>query len=229
MANIRPVFCGNFEYDTRSSEIERIFDKYGKVERVDLKSGFAFVYMNDERDARDAIRGLDNREFGRQRRRLRVEWAKQADGAIRRREDARRSIAKQRPTKTLFVVNFDPLDTRSRDLERHFEPYGKIVQVRIRKNFAFIQYETQEEATKALEATNMSKILDRVITVEYATREDGERENGRDSSLSPVRGRGRRSSPDYGRGRSPTYRRSRSPPRRFRSQSPDYGPYGGQR
>ncbi|KAH7441387.1 hypothetical protein KP509_03G035700 [Ceratopteris richardii] len=194
-----------------------------------LCTGFAFVYMNDERDARDAIRGLDNREFGRQRRRLRVEWAKQADGAIRRREDARRSIAKQRPTKTLFVVNFDPLDTRSRDLERHFEPYGKIVQVRIRKNFAFIQYETQEEATKALEATNMSKILDRVITVEYATREDGERENGRDSSLSPVRGRGRRSSPDYGRGRSPTYRRSRSPPRRFRSQSPDYGPYGGQR
>ena len=47
------------------------------------------------------------------------------------------------------------MDTRSRDLERHFEPYGKIVQVRIRKNFAFIQYETQEEATKALESTNM--------------------------------------------------------------------------
>eukprot|EP00250_Pteridium_aquilinum_P008539 c18024_g1_i3 orf=309-893(+) len=194
-----------------------------------MKSGFAFVYMSDEADARDAIRGLDNYEFGRQRRRLRVEWAKQGDGAIRRREDARRSITKQRPTKTLFVVNFDPLDTRSRDLERHFEPYGKIVQVRIRKNFAFIQYETQEEATKALESTNMSKILDRVITVEYAAREDGERDNGGRGSASPGRGRGRRDSPDYGRGRSPGYRRSRSPPRRYRSQSPDYGPYGGQR
>lgn len=39
-------------------------------------TGFAFIYMIDERDARDAIRGLDNYEFGRQRRRLRVEWAK---------------------------------------------------------------------------------------------------------------------------------------------------------
>ncbi len=39
-------------------------------------AGFAFVYMDDERDAEDAIGGLDNTEFGRQRRRLCVEWAK---------------------------------------------------------------------------------------------------------------------------------------------------------
>ena len=34
------------------------------------------MYMEDERDAADAIRALDNYEFGRQRRHLRVEWAK---------------------------------------------------------------------------------------------------------------------------------------------------------
>ena len=33
------IFCGNFEYDARSSEIERLFVRYGKVERVDMKSG----------------------------------------------------------------------------------------------------------------------------------------------------------------------------------------------
>lgn len=38
--------------------------------------GFAFVYMDDERDAEDAIRGLDRIEFGRKGRRLRVEWTK---------------------------------------------------------------------------------------------------------------------------------------------------------
>lgn len=32
--------------------------------------------MEDERDAEDAIRGLDRREFGRKGRRLRVEWTK---------------------------------------------------------------------------------------------------------------------------------------------------------
>ena len=35
---IRPVFCGNFEYDTCQSELERMFSRYGRVERVDMKS-----------------------------------------------------------------------------------------------------------------------------------------------------------------------------------------------
>lgn len=39
-------------------------------------AGFAFVYFEDERDAADAIRGLDNVPFGHDRRRLSVEWAK---------------------------------------------------------------------------------------------------------------------------------------------------------
>lgn len=60
-----------------------------------------------------------------------------------------------RPSKTLFVINFDPVHTRTRDIERHFDPYGKILNIRIRRNFAFVQYESLEDATRALEATNM--------------------------------------------------------------------------
>lgn len=63
-----------------------------------------------------------------------------------------------RPTKTLFVINFDPIRTRIRDIEKHFEPYGKVLNVRIRRNFAFVQFATQEEATKALECTDMSYV-----------------------------------------------------------------------
>ena len=65
--------------------------------------------MEDERDAEDAIRGLDKIEFGRQRRQLTVEWTKSNTGL--------------KPAKTLFVINFDPNNTGVRDLERHFEPY----------------------------------------------------------------------------------------------------------
>lgn len=36
---MRPVFVGNFEYETRQSELERLFSKYGRIERVDMKSG----------------------------------------------------------------------------------------------------------------------------------------------------------------------------------------------
>lgn len=39
-------------------------------------AGFAFVYFEDERDAEDAIRHLDDTPFGPGRRRLSVEWSK---------------------------------------------------------------------------------------------------------------------------------------------------------
>ncbi|KAK4786677.1 hypothetical protein SAY86_010510 [Trapa natans] len=230
---MRPVFVGNFEYETRQSELERLFSKYGRVERVDMKSGFAFVYFEDERDAADAIRGLDNAPFGYDKRRLSVEWAKGERGRVR---DGSGLTVNKRPTRTLFVINFDPLQTRVRDIERHFEPYGKILNVRIRRNFAFVQFETQDDATKALECTHMSKLLDRVVSVEYALRDDDERDEklgsprrgsfGRrgDSpyrrSLSPVY-RGRQS-PDYGRPRSPVYDRYDAQAY-DRRRSPDYG------
>eukprot|EP00249_Psilotum_nudum_P010097 c22333_g1_i2 orf=237-671(+) len=144
---MRTIFCRNFEYDARQSEIERLFAKYGRVDRVDMKAGFAFIHMDDECDAEDAIRGLDNLEYGRHRRRLCVEWAKQGDNTLRRREVDRKNTANTKPAKTLFVINFDPINTRVEDLETHFEPYGKLIRVHIRKNFAFVEYETQEEAT----------------------------------------------------------------------------------
>ncbi|XP_040986809.1 serine/arginine-rich splicing factor RS40-like isoform X1 [Juglans microcarpa x Juglans regia] len=210
--NMRPIFCGNIEFDAKQSDVERLFRRYGRVERVDMKSGFAFVYMEDERDAEYAIRRLDRTEFGRKGRRLRVEWTKHERGI--RRPGGSRSSANVRPSKTLFVINFDPSYTRTRDLERHFDEYGKILNIRIRRNFAFVQYESQEDATRALEATNMSKFMDRVISVEYAVRDDEEKRNGH----SPDR-RGRDMSPDrrsYDHGRSPSpYRRDRA--------SPDYG------
>ncbi|VFQ99629.1 unnamed protein product [Cuscuta campestris] len=179
--------------------------------------------MEDERDGDDAVRRLDRMEFGRKGRKLRVEWAKEERG--RRHESTRRSTNSTRISKTLFVINFDPYHTRTRDLERHFEPYGKILNIRIRRNFAFIQFETQEDATKALDATHLSKVMDRVITVEYAIKDDdmGDRRNGR----SPDRGRDkfqRRDGNDRDRSRSP-YRRERASPDYggVHRSSPDYG------
>jgi arginine/serine-rich splicing factor 4/5/6 len=79
----------------------------------------------------------------------------QQERESRRPAGSRRSSTNTTPSKTLFVINFDPVHTRTRDLERHFDPHGKILSTRIRRNFAFVQYELQEDATKALEATDM--------------------------------------------------------------------------
>ncbi|KAB5527226.1 hypothetical protein DKX38_021073 [Salix brachista] len=139
-----------------------------------------FIY----RMTADAIRGLDNIPSGYDRRRLSVEWARGEHGWHR---DGPRMTVNQRPTKTLFVINFNPIHLRVEDIKRHFECYGEVLDVRIRLNFAFVQFETQEDATKALHCMHMI-----VVSVEYALRDDMH---------------DRHRSPDYGRNRSPEYGR----------------------
>lgn len=214
----RPVFCGNFEYDARQSEIERLFERFGKIDRVDMKTGFAFVYMMDTRDGDDAIRALHRTEFGFQKRRLMVEWAR-GDGSVKQREDLRRRQTK--PTTTLFVVNFEPVNTRVRDLERHFGPFGPLVRTQIKKNFAFVQYETVADATRAKEECHQRPMAGRVLTVEYVAHGDSSaRSSSRGRSRSPVGRRGRSSISPPPRRRSPPPRR-RSSDRRDRSRDHD--------
>ncbi|KAJ8498132.1 hypothetical protein OPV22_008684 [Ensete ventricosum] len=42
LSKMRPIFCGNFEYDARQSEWECLLGRYGKVDRVDTKSGISW-------------------------------------------------------------------------------------------------------------------------------------------------------------------------------------------
>ncbi|KAF3573176.1 hypothetical protein F2Q69_00062407 [Brassica cretica] len=120
----------------------------------------------------------------------------------------------QKPTKTLFVCNFDPFRTKEVDIVEHFQPYGKVINVRMRSNYLFAQFATQEDATKAFEATQRSQILGKVIAVEYGLKDDDERDDrrgGGSPKRSPSPAYHRRPIPDYGRPRSPEYDRGRSP------------------
>lgn len=46
-----------------------------------------------------------------------------------------------------------PITTNEHHIEKHLDPFGKVINVRIRRNFSFIQHATQEDARKSLEAT----------------------------------------------------------------------------
>ncbi|TQD91405.1 hypothetical protein C1H46_023025 [Malus baccata] len=87
----------------------------------------------------------------------------------------------------------------------HWQTRGrlKVLHVRIRRNFAFVQFDTQEEATEALQATHL-----RVVSVAYALRDNsgrGDVERGDRYCDSPPR-RG-----SYGRHGDSPYWRSPSP------------------
>lgn len=230
----RPIYCGNFEYDADVREIERLFDRYGDVEHVDMKAGFAFVYMKYKRDGEDAIRALDRREFGYKRRRLIVEWSKSA-GQFQATTQKRRENA--RPTTTLFVVNFDQRTTRERDVERLFEVYGRLQRVQIKRSYAFVEFKNIDDAMDAFNRTQNIELHGKRLTVEYASTEDYTvRRNERDRSRSPSARRGRisrsltpprRGSPSPVRRRSPSPRRRRDSPSRSPVASPRNGRHAG--
>merc|ERR1712130_183088 len=95
-------------YRTVEREVERLFDKYGKINEVFIPKdrfsrrsrGFAFVRFVHKDDARNALDDLDRRMFdGRE---LRIEWSKKDGGNERRaarskeRERTERSRSRER-------------------------------------------------------------------------------------------------------------------------------------
>jgi len=178
---------------------------------------------------------------------LRAEFAR-GDGRVKRKEDDRRKIIQ--PSETLFVVNFHEEKTRSDDLRLLFEPFGELLRIDMRRNYAFVQFRTIEEATKAKDAVNGGKLDQSVLTVEFVANQarrgggggderrsrdggghrDYRRDDHRGGPSAGGRGRSRhddyrrRSPPSSSRGhRGSSRSRSRSPPRHHRSRSPHRG------
>ncbi|KAH6575722.1 hypothetical protein BASA50_006352 [Batrachochytrium salamandrivorans] len=74
------LFVGRVPEDARSTDLEEIFHKYGKIIRCDVKHGasisFGFVEYEDKRDAEDALKAGQEAEFELNGSKMYVEWAK---------------------------------------------------------------------------------------------------------------------------------------------------------
>jgi hypothetical protein len=66
---------------------------------------------------------------------LRAEFAR-GDGRIKRKEDERRK--RIQPNDTLFVVNFHEITTKREDLQMLFEPFGELIRIDMKRNYAFV-------------------------------------------------------------------------------------------
>eukprot|EP00744_Colponema_vietnamica_P002016 GILI01003242.1.p2 GENE.GILI01003242.1~~GILI01003242.1.p2 ORF type:complete len:224 (+),score=33.38 GILI01003242.1:78-749(+) len=55
------VYVGRISSRTRASDLERAFDRYGRIRDITLKKDFAFIEFEDYRDADDAVHEMNNR------------------------------------------------------------------------------------------------------------------------------------------------------------------------
>ena len=57
------VYVGGISHRARERDVEKLFDRFGRIRDVSLKNGFAFVEFEDDRDADDAVYDLNRTTF----------------------------------------------------------------------------------------------------------------------------------------------------------------------
>jgi hypothetical protein len=116
-------------------DIEKLVEPYGKVQRIEMKSNYCFVYFSEDTAVEayeHAIAALNRQRLGSQSRILTAEWARgTAPASISRLQESEKTLGGEdsitggdgaclensvTTSKTLFVVNFDPDEITSRDL-----------------------------------------------------------------------------------------------------------------
>ena len=146
------LFVGNLHSSVSADELRDAFSKCGTVSNVVVRGPTGMVYMASGGIlAHDTMQG---ERVGRARVPIRVEWARSVSGA-------------QPPNTTLYVKGYAS-STTDEQLAQHFGQAGTIIRLHRASDFAFIEYATLEEATRAHNQLNGSTLGSRTLVVEYA-------------------------------------------------------------
>jgi len=194
------IYVGGVSSRTREDDLQSVFKKYGKVARVDLKTGFAFIEFEDKRDAEDAVRGMDGQDLD--GRRVSVEMARGP-----RRGGGDRSGpggARPRGGHKLIVENLDAR-TSWQDLKDFARTAGNSVSytdvfTERGKKVGVIEYMNQDDYREALRKLDGEKLDGARVRLFEDNGGSSRRSRSRSPKRSRSRSRGRR---DRSRSRSP--------------------------
>jgi len=128
---------GNVSHQTRKGDIEELFEKYGPIVEITLKSNFAFVEYDDARDAEDAFHKLDGAKLNENR--ITVEFShsdrnrrngnRGGSGGRSSYRKGRNPYSKYSPprnTEYRLIVEHLPNNCQWRDLKDHFRKIGEV-------------------------------------------------------------------------------------------------------
>lgn len=228
MSRAGRVYVGNLKDGVTEDQLQGLFGKHGRVSRIDVKKGFAFVEFEEANSADEAIRALDSQEF--EGSRLRVEASRgrrEGDGGRYDRYLNDRSRAPMRSDYRVVVENLSP-NTSWQELKDHMRQAGDVVFADVirggdgrSKGHGVVEYRTLEDMKRAIRDLHGSRLEGQSVVVEE-DRDSAPRDSARGSRDYDRDGRGSRDYDRDGRGYRDSDRgrkRSRSPEPRRRSRS----------
>ncbi|KAM7270019.1 hypothetical protein ACFE04_029233 [Oxalis oulophora] len=165
----RTLFVRNINSNVEDAELRALFEQYGDIRTLYTACkhrGFVMISYYDIRDARTAMRALQNKPLR------------------RRKLDIHFSIPKDNPSDkdvnqgTLVVFNLDP-SVSNEDLHQIFGAYGMVKEIREtphKRHHKFIEFYDVRAAEAALKSLNRSDIAGKRIKLE-PSRPGGARRN----------------------------------------------------
>ncbi|OLL23021.1 Serine/arginine-rich splicing factor 4 [Neolecta irregularis DAH-3] len=175
VSDIRVYVGPQLPRETERRDLEKLFEDYGELKDVQLKSGFAFVEFASSRDAENAIKDVHGKKFFGER--INVEFAQVSrryrdddHDPYRRGPPTREPIRSNRPTRSGNRVLIDGLSTETswQDLKDFMREAGQVCFAdvpRERDGRGVIEYAQREDMLKAIETLNGKECKGQVITI----------------------------------------------------------------
>eukprot|EP00002_Diphylleia_rotans_P011548 TRINITY_DN227_c0_g1_i3.p1 TRINITY_DN227_c0_g1~~TRINITY_DN227_c0_g1_i3.p1 ORF type:complete len:192 (+),score=44.60 TRINITY_DN227_c0_g1_i3:57-632(+) len=146
------VYVGHLPSDIRESELRDLFRRCGRIRRVDIKNGYAFLDFDDRRDAEDAVRDFDGSRY---------------DGARISVELARTDRRSERPRRTDYRVLVDNLSSRTswQDLKDFLRkvvdsiPYADVY----KDGTGVVEFETERDMLDVIDRLDGKELDGKVI------------------------------------------------------------------
>ncbi|XP_045624037.1 polyadenylate-binding protein 3 isoform X1 [Procambarus clarkii] len=147
------IFVGNLSDFATSTDIREVFETYGRVAEADVMKNYGFVHMKDEEEGQAAIRALNGHML-------------RGKPMVVEASTGTRKNGNQMPK--IFVGNVHR-DCRREELKSLFEEYGKVIEVGVLTNYAFVHMNDEADAQKAIRELDGHELHGLRLTVQKST------------------------------------------------------------
>ncbi|KAI0273468.1 hypothetical protein BC834DRAFT_921535 [Gloeopeniophorella convolvens] len=164
----RRLYLGKLPPDTRSEEISKFFDGYGKIVDCRVMTGFGFVEFENARDAEDALQHFNGKNFMGQN--IVVEFAKESRPRREPYEDKYGApMRARRPPGIRIIVHGISRDTSWQDLKDFGREAGSVSFADIDRDTpgqGILEYLSREDAERAVKELDGKDLRGQAVRVE---------------------------------------------------------------
>ncbi|ORX48910.1 RNA-binding domain-containing protein [Piromyces finnis] len=165
------IYIGRLSSRAEKRDVEKFFKEYGDIREINLKNGFGFVEFKDYRDAEDAVKESNDREFFGHRIIVEIAKGERRRGRYNDRRggdyDRRNNNAPQRTDNRIYVENIAQ-SVSWQDLKDFFRRAGQVTFAdahKRREGEGIVEFSSYDDVKEALHKLDGYELKGQKITL----------------------------------------------------------------